>query len=124
MTGTGGSERRRTRMAELKKGSLMRVAFIGAAGMTLMSSAATVEAQTVREVFDKVKASVVVIKARGRDVTTSGQSRFKETGSGVLVTADGKVMTAAHVVHSMDQIDVEFLGGETVPAQVIASEPA
>ena len=108
------------------KGSLLiAVTFVGAVMMaTLMSSAATVDAQTVREVFDQVKATVVVIKARGRDVTTSGQSRFKETGSGVLVTPDGKVMTAAHVVHSMDQIDVEFLGGETVPAQVIASEPA
>ena len=107
-----------------RKGGLMAVALIATAAMTLMSSAMTANAQTVREVFDQVKASVVVIKARGRDVTTSGQSRFKETGSGVLVTADGKVMTAAHVVHSMDQIDVEFLGGETVPAQVIASEPA
>jgi serine protease Do len=57
-------------------------------------------------------------------VTAGGQSRFRETGSGVLVTPDGKVMTAAHVVHSMDQIDVEFLGGETVAAHVVSSEPA
>ena len=33
-------------------------------------------------------------------------------------------MTAAHVVHTMDTITVEFLGGETVSARVIASEPA
>ena len=33
-------------------------------------------------------------------------------------------MTAAHVVHSMSEITVEFLGGETMPARVIASEPA
>jgi S1-C subfamily serine protease len=33
-------------------------------------------------------------------------------------------MTAAHVVHSMDEVNVEFLGGETVPARVIESEPA
>jgi S1-C subfamily serine protease len=103
----------------------MGVALVGTVMMaTFMVSAAPVDAQTVREVFDQVKATVVVIKARGREVTTSGQSRFKETGSGVLVTADGKVMTAAHVVNSMDQIDVEFLGGETVPARVVASEPA
>jgi serine protease Do len=88
----------------------------------LVCSAEMAAAQTVREVFEKVAPSVVVIKARGRDLTTAGQSRFKETGSGVLVTRDGKVMTAAHVVHSMDQIDVEFLGGETVSARVIASE--
>jgi S1-C subfamily serine protease len=42
----------------------------------------------------------------------------------VLISPDGKVMTAAHVVHAMDEIDVEFLGGETVSAKVIASEPA
>src|SRR5262245_57234902 len=104
--------------------SSLAVALIGAVMTTLIGSPPTADAQTVRQVFDQVKASVVVIKARGRDVTTSGQSRFKETGSGVLVTADGKVMTAAHVVHSMDQIDVEFLGGETVAARVVASEPA
>jgi serine protease Do len=81
-------------------------------------------AQTVREVFQKVTPSVVVIRARGRDVTTGGETRFTETGSGVLISKDGKVMTAAHVVHAMDTIAVEFLGGETVTARVIASEPA
>jgi len=110
-------------MAPVKSGSLLALAGIAVAA-ALMCSAETAAAQTVREVFEKVAPTVVVIKARGRDVTTSGQSRFKETGSGVLVTPDGKVMTAAHVVHSMDQIDVEFLGGETVSARVIASEPA
>ena len=74
--------------------------------------------------FDKVSPTVVVIRARGRDVTASGQTRFAETGSGVLISADGKVMTAAHVVHAMDEITVEFLGGETVTARVVSSEPA
>src|SRR6059036_3235228 len=82
------------------------------------------EAQTPGEVFRKVAPSVVVIRAKGRDISASGQSRFAETGSGVLITQDGKVMTAAHVVHAMDEISVEFLGGETVKAHVVASEPA
>jgi len=81
-------------------------------------------AQTPREVFEKVTPSVVVIRARGHDVTAGGESRFSETGSGVLISKDGKVMTAAHVVHAMDEIHVQFLGGETVPARVVASEPA
>ena len=81
-------------------------------------------AQTPGEVFRKVTPSVVVIKAKGSEVTAGGQVRFVETGSGVLISADGKVMTAAHVVHSMNEITVEFLGGETVSAKVIASEPA
>jgi serine protease Do len=33
-------------------------------------------------------------------------------------------MTAAHVVHAMDEIHVEFMGGLTVTAHVVASEPA
>src|SRR5262245_65866044 len=82
------------------------------------------EAQTPGEVFRKVSPSVVVIRAKGRDISASGQSRFAETGSGVLISPDGKVMTAAHVVHAMDEITVEFLGGETVKARVVASEPA
>jgi len=86
--------------------------------------AVAVPAQTPGEVFRKVAPSVVVIRAKGRDIGTSGQSRFAETGSGVLISPDGKVMTAAHVVHAMDEINVEFLGGETVKAKVVASEPA
>ena len=83
-----------------------------------------VEAQTPGEVFRKVAPSVVVIRAKGHEVAAGGQTRFNETGSGVLISADGKVMTAAHVVHAMDEITVEFLGGETVKARVVASEPA
>ena len=82
------------------------------------------EAQTPGEVFRKVAPSVVVIRAKGRDIAASGQTRFSETGSGVLISSDGKVMTAAHVVHAMDEISVEFLGGETVKARVVASEPS
>jgi S1-C subfamily serine protease len=83
-----------------------------------------VEAQTPGEVFRKVAPSVVVIRAKGHEVAASGQTRFNETGSGVLISSDGKVMTAAHVVHAMDEISVEFLGGETVKARVVASELA
>ena len=81
-------------------------------------------AQVVGDVFRRVSPSVVVIRSRGRDVAESGLVRFGEVGSGVLVSADGKVMTAAHVVQAMDEINVEFIGGETVPARVVASEPA
>jgi serine protease Do len=81
-------------------------------------------AQSIGDVFRKVNPAVVVIRAKRQDVEgPGGLTRFTETGSGVLVTADGKVMTAAHVVHAMDEIAVEFLGGETVPARVVSSEP-
>ena len=82
-----------------------------------------VEAQTPGEVFRKVAPSVVVIRAKGHEVAAGGQTRFNETGSGVLISADGKVMTAAHVVHVMDEVAVELVGGETVAARVVSSEP-
>jgi len=94
-------------------------------GTVLLSSfPVRVEAQDEEELFRQIAPSVLVIRAKGRDVTsTRGLVQFHEIGSGVLIS-DGKVMTAAHVVHAMDEITVEFIGGETVPAKVIASEPA
>src|SRR5437773_4617056 len=108
----------------LPNGAMKRglAAFLVVGWVAWLSSG--VEAQTAGEVFRKVAPSVVVIRAKGHEVAASGQTRFNETGSGVLISPDGKVMTAAHVVHAMDEITVEFLGGETVKARVVASEPA
>jgi S1-C subfamily serine protease len=82
------------------------------------------DAQDAEELFRKVSPSVVVIRAKGRAIDRArGIVVFTEIGSGVLIP-DGKVMTAAHVVHAMDEVLVEFIGGERIPARVIASEPA
>ena len=97
--------------------SILLLVLVGA-----LPGAAT--AQSLAESFKKVTPSVVVIRAEGQELTRSGQRHFIETGSGVLISADGQIMTAAHVVNLMDEINVEVLGGETVPARVIASEPA
>jgi serine protease Do len=101
--------------------------FLAAAclAIAMLATSPPAAAESVGDVFRTVNPSVVVIRAKGRDVEgPGGLTRFNETGSGVLISADGKIMTAAHVVHSMDEINVEFLGGETVPARVISSEPA
>jgi serine protease Do len=103
---------------------MRRLVAAALAGAALVAFAAPARAQNLNEVFRKSNPSVVVIRARGRDVSNVGITRFSETGSGVLVTADGKVMTAAHVVNAMDEITVEALGGERVPAKIVASEPA
>jgi len=96
------------------------------AGMLLWWAPSPVEAQGLSSVFQRVNGSVVVVRAKGRDLTVQGGMsvlvKFNEVGSGVLVSADGKVLTAAHVVQIADEITVEFLGGESVAAQVIASE--
>lgn len=104
----------------------LRRALLGVlVGVVLGWFPAGAEAQDVEELFYKVNPSVVVIRAKGREVTKArGLVTFNEIGSGVLISPDGKVMTAAHVVHAMDEIAVEFVGGETVPARVVSSEPA
>jgi serine protease Do len=80
------------------------------------------QGETLGEAYLRVSTSVVVIRARGEEVGDFGPVRFTEIGSGVLISADGKVATAAHVVQTMEDITVEFLGEEPVAARVIASE--
>ena len=80
------------------------------------------EGQSLNEMYRRVSTSVVVIRAQGHEVTADGEIRFKEIGSGVLISADGKVATAAHVVQTLENITVEFLGEEPVPARVVSSE--
>jgi serine protease Do len=46
---------------------------------------------------------------------------YGPTGSGVLVSSDGRVMTAPHVVNGMDEIPVEGIGGEVVCATIISA---
>ncbi len=73
------------------------------------------------DIFREISPTVVVVRAKGRDVGTGGITRFNETGSGVLISASGRVMTAAHVVNGMDEITVEGIAGEVVRAKIISS---
>lgn len=84
------------------------------------------EAQTLSQVFKQVSHSVVVIRTKESEVAIRGQGQVINVtgvGSGVLISPDGKVITAAHVVHTADAVSVEFLSGEVVRGTVIASEP-
>jgi S1-C subfamily serine protease len=91
--------------------------------LLLLALPALAHGQTLGEVYRRVNPSVVVIRAMGEEITEQGLVRFSEIGSGVLISADGKIATAAHVVHTMEEVVVEFLGEDPVPARVIASEP-
>jgi S1-C subfamily serine protease len=80
--------------------------------------------------FKKVSPSVVVIQTVEKKFT----GKFKDgkaeeepaygLGSGVLISSDGKVLTAAHVVHTADAVEVKFQNGEKVKARVIGSVPS
>jgi serine protease Do len=44
-------------------------------------------------------------------------------GSGVIVTADGYVLTNHHVIDGAQQIEVELQGSRTITAQLVGSDP-
>jgi len=83
--------------------------------------------QTLAEVFKRVDPAVVEIHTKEIDlpVVPMGQPvSVGGLGSGVLISPDGKILTAAHVVQTADAIEVEFLTGETLRARVLSSEPS
>jgi S1-C subfamily serine protease len=95
----------------------------------VLIGAATVSAraESLSEVFKKVNPSVVVILTQEKEITPATGTRLVSVeglGSGVLVSADGRVLTAAHVVQTADAVAVKFLDGETLGASVVYSEPA
>ena len=90
----------------------------------LPAFASAAQAQNLNDIFRKVNPSVVVVRAKGRDVSAGGLTRFNETGSGVLISTSGRVMTAAHVVNAMDEITVEGVASEVVRAKLISSDAA
>jgi serine protease Do len=95
---------------------------LSALALALLPPAA--RAQNLEDTFYKVSPSVVVVRAKGRDVGADGIKHFMETGSGVLISSDGRVMTSAHVVNGMDEITVQGIGGEVVRATLLSANAA
>ncbi|MBT2382451.1 trypsin-like peptidase domain-containing protein [Streptomyces sp. ISL-11] len=69
----------------------------------------------VAAVAQAVGPSIVEIKA----ATSSGQS----TGSGVVITGDGEVITNNHVVAGADSVKVSFSDGSAKTAKVVGTDP-
>jgi serine protease Do len=101
----------------------MRTFGIATCALGLLAGGA--EAQQLRDVFRRVNSSVVVVQAVAKSPETSkpGETVSGGLGSGFLVSRDGKVLTAAHVVQAASNIAVRFLDGAPIPARVIASAP-
>ena len=85
---------------------------------------AEAEAGSLKDVFKKVNPAVVVIVTKEGGYTRS-ISNFpiigSRLGSGIVVSGDGLVMTAAHVVNVADEVSVYFLNGSRVLARVVSS---
>lgn len=70
---------------------------------------------TVAGVAQAVSPSIVEIKAAGG----TGQS----TGSGVIITADGEIVTNNHVVSGASRLQVRLSDGTTYTADVLGTDP-
>ena len=83
------------------------------------------QGQQLRERFSKASPSVVVIRTVERRVAPQAQGlvSLPGLGSGVVISTDGKILTAAHVVQAADQVSVEFADGRKERAHVAASYP-
>jgi len=82
------------------------------------------EGHSLNRAFQKVDPAVVMILTTGREyskVRLGKQVATSGLGSGVVISEDGLVMTAAHVVQVADEVVVEFLEGERVSAKVVAA---
>jgi S1-C subfamily serine protease len=78
------------------------------------------------DLYDRLCPSVGVIYTvqRSPSVEQRGQlTKHASVGSGVLISDDGKMMTAAHVVQTADNVFVQFKDGKKVVAKVLVSEP-
>ena len=101
----------------------MRTFIVSILALLLVAAPSPGRAQGLGELYRNANPSVVVIRAKGRDVAASGVVRFGEIGSGVLVSEDGQVVTASHVVHGMEDITVEFIGRDPMRARMIGFQP-
>jgi len=81
-------------------------------------------ALTVPQVYETLVPSVVFIQATGGSELGGAARAETATGTGVVVNADGTVLTALHVVEGASAIQVTFADGTRAPAKVATSAAA
>src|ERR1051325_7910806 len=93
--------------------------------LILVASCVCASAQELRDTFRRVKSSVVIVRTGGeQSASVAGQADDSGVGSGVLISKDGKILTAAHVIQGGQPITIEFTDGQRLKAQVIESSVA
>ncbi|MGW1188969.1 S1C family serine protease [Streptomyces sp. NPDC002559] len=104
-------------------GTATVVAQLTGTGTTTTSSSGVVPGTTVSQsnkgsvagVAEAVSPMIVEINA----TSTAGES----TGSGVVITSDGEVVTNNHVISGASSIEVRLSTGRTYPAKVVGTDP-
>jgi len=87
---------------------------------------AVLEGQQLRDFFQRTSSSVVVVRTLEKSLTPGPGGKVSMEGglgSGTIISRDGRILTAAHVVQAADRVGVELKDGRLLTARVIASSP-
>lgn len=108
----------------------MKTSFAAVLLGILILCSCSAEARQLRDLYRQAAPAIVLIKTMQTDLVQTlrpeERPRFTTSeglGSGALISADGKVLTAAHVVHSADAVAAVFQDGTIIPARVLTSAP-
>jgi S1-C subfamily serine protease len=91
---------------------------------TGLSFPGSAQAQELRDTFRRVKSAVVVVHVVDDNplaALRAGDDEDSNEGSGVIISGDGRILTAAHVVGEAEAVVVECADGQKISARVVAS---
>jgi S1-C subfamily serine protease len=94
--------------------------------LALTGLSADAAARSMSSLFKQVSPSVVVIQiveSRYSEESPGEKIAKGGLGSGFVFSEDGLVMTASHVVHLADAVQVTFMDGTQASAKVVSSSP-
>ncbi len=83
-----------------------------------------VNAQDVSSLFEQLDPSVVTIQVTEYKIQNQQLSASEGLGSGVIISKDGLILTAAHVVESANEVVVKLQNETTLKADVLSSSSA
>ena len=66
----------------------------------------------IEHIADNVSQSVVSVYSRNRG-----------NGSGVILNADGHIVTCSHIVGELDEVEVSLSNGKSYPAKIVGNDP-
>jgi serine protease Do len=79
--------------------------------------------QDLSALFEKVSPAVVQIQTTEHELIGTGSNKQMVTaegiGSGVLISEDGKILTAAHVVQTAEEVKVTLKNDKVIPAKIV-----